>query len=88
MLSLYRAALGIRRSIAALGDGELKWLPSEAGVLAFSRGSGFVNVTNLSGHPVDLPADHVVLLASSEFEETGDGLLRLTPDSTAWLRTP
>jgi alpha-glucosidase len=83
MLSLYRAALGIRRSIAALGDGELEWLPSEAGVLAFSRGSGFVNITNLSDHPIELPEDHVVLLVSTE---SADG--RLAPDSTAWLRTP
>ena len=86
MLSLYRAALGIRRSIAALGDGALEWLPNEPGVLAFSRGSGFVSITNLSTHPIDLPAHHQVLLVSTELEEAGDGIHRLAPDSTAWLR--
>jgi alpha-glucosidase len=88
MLSLYRAALAIRRSVAALGDGTLEWLPSEPGVLAFSRGSGFVSVTNLADHAIDLPAEHVVLLASTEPEDAGRGILRLPPDSTAWLRTP
>ena len=82
MLSLYRAALGIRRGTGVLGDGALEWLPSEPGVLAFARGDGFVNLTNLSDRPIDLPADHVVLLVSTEL---ADG--RLVPDSTAWLRT-
>ncbi len=59
MLSLYRAALGIRRGTGVLGDGALEWLPSEPGVLAFARGDGFVNVTNLSGRahrPASAPA--------------------------------
>ena len=87
MLSLYRTALSIRRSHPALGDGELTWLDGdgfgpESGVLAFSRGLGFVSVTNLSGAPVELPSYTRLLLASTPLE---DGLL--PSDSTAWLRT-
>ena len=87
MLSLYRTALSIRRSHPALGDGELTWLDDgglgpESGVLAFSRGLGFVSVTNLSGAPVELPSYTRLLLASTPLV---DGLL--PSDSTAWLRT-
>jgi alpha-glucosidase len=84
MLSLYRAALGIRRATESLGDGALEWLDTEPGVLAFSRGGGFVNVTNLSGHPIDLPEHEEILLSSTELVgPTG----QLAQDSTAWLRT-
>ena len=83
MLSLYRAALRIRRSDAALGDGPLAFLDLGPGVLAFTRGDGdFVSITNFAGSGVTLPAGDVVL-ASEEL--TGDGVL--PPDSTAWLRT-
>jgi len=78
MLSLYRAALRIRRSLDA--DESFWWLPSDPGVLAFERGGGFVSVTNLSAHPIDLPEHDEVLLSST-------GLIgsQLAPDSTAWL---
>ncbi len=82
MLSLYRTALSIRRSHPALGDGTLTWIESPADVLAFSRGLGFVSVTNLSHTPVELPTYTRLLLASTPL----DGGL-LPPDSTAWLRT-
>jgi alpha-glucosidase len=87
MLSLYRTALSIRRSHPALGDGILTWIdsaeyPKDGGVLAFSRGLGFVSVTNLSSRAVELPAYTRLLLASTPLE---GGLL--PPDSTAWLRT-
>ena len=95
MLWLYRQALRIRRAEASLGDGPLEWLnrdgwPDGGGrlpggtsdVLAFSRGGGFVNVSNLSEHPIELPGHSVIILSSSPL--TG-GLL--PPDSTAWLRT-
>jgi alpha-glucosidase len=87
MLSLYRNALSIRRSHPALGDGELIWIESpgssqDSDVLAFSRGLGFVSVTNLSGAPVELPPYTRLLLTSTPLE---NGLL--PSDSTAWLRT-
>jgi alpha-glucosidase len=82
MLSLYRTALSIRRSHPALGDGSLIWIDSVPGVLAFSRGLGFVSVTNLSGAPVTLPTYTRLLLTSTPLQ---NGLL--PQDSTAWLRT-
>ena len=82
MLSLYRTALSIRRSHPALGDGTMTWIDSAPGVLAFSRGLGFVSVTNLSDAPVELPSYTRLLLTS---EPLISGLL--PTDSTAWLRT-
>jgi alpha-glucosidase len=82
MLSLYRTALSIRRSHPALGDGAMTWIDSAPGVLAFSRGLGFVSVTNLSDAPVELPSYTRLLLTSEPLE---GGLL--PTDSTAWLRT-
>ena len=81
MLSLYRAALRIRRSEPGLGDGALTWRPADPGVLAFERGAGFINVTNLSNAAVPLPPHRAVLLAS---DDVSDG--HLPPDATAWLR--
>ena len=81
MLSLYKAALGIRRSHPALGDGTLTWIESEPDVLAFERGYGFVSVTNLSDAPVGLPTYEKLLLSSSPLENG-----KLPTDSTAWLR--
>jgi alpha-glucosidase len=82
MLSLYRTALSIRRSHPALGDGTMTWIDSAPDVLGFSRGLGFVSVTNLSGVPVELPSYTRLLLTSTPLE---GGLL--PTDSTAWLRT-
>ena len=80
-LNLYRAALRIRHADTALGDGPLTWIPSDPEVLAFERGPGFLNVTNLSSVAIPLPPHAAVLLASSD---VSDGLL--PPDATVWLR--
>ncbi len=48
MLSLYRAALRIRREQAALGDGTLRWLDTPDGVLGFVRDPGFGALVNFS----------------------------------------
>jgi alpha-glucosidase len=82
MLSLYKAALGIRRSHPALGDGTLTWIESGPNVLAFERGFGFVSVTNLSDSAVDLPTYTKLLISSTPLENG-----KLPTDSTAWLRT-
>jgi alpha-glucosidase len=82
MLALYRAALRIRRDDPALGDGPLTFVDLGPDLLAFTRGDGFVSITNFAGGGRTLPAGDV-LLASEEL--TGDGVL--PPDSTAWLRT-
>ena len=81
MLTLYRAALALRREHTALGDGELTWLPAGPEVLAFSRGGGFACVANLSAAPVPLPEGSQVLLASGPLD--GAGLL--PADTAAWL---
>jgi alpha-glucosidase len=80
MLALYRAALAMRRSTSALGDGDLDWHPAPTGVLAFSRGPSFVCVVNLSNQPVALPVDGSVVLCSGDMES---GLL--PTDTAAWL---
>jgi len=91
MLSLYRAALRVRRAEPALGDGQLAWVSAPDGVLAFDRtdpapdqaaGAGVRCVANLSAAPVALPAHAALILASGPL--TADGLL--PPDTSAWLR--
>ncbi|MFB2599991.1 glycoside hydrolase family 13 protein [Herbiconiux sp. P17] len=80
MLSLYRAALRLRRADDDLGDGLLQWLDSAPEVLAFSRGD-VVCVTNLGSRPAALPAYRELLIASADLV---GGML--PPDSTVWLR--
>jgi alpha-glucosidase len=80
MLNLYRAGLRLRRTISALGDGGLQWLPSSDAVLAFTRGEEFTCLVNFGPDPVDLPDGASVLLASSELEGGA-----LPQDSTVWL---
>jgi hypothetical protein len=81
MLNLYRSGLRLRRTLSALGDGDLRWIPSSDSVLAFARGEDFICLVNFGADPVDLPDGASVLLASSELE--GGALLH---DSTVWLR--
>jgi alpha-glucosidase len=81
MLNLYRAGLRLRRTLASLGDGDLRWLPSSDSVLAFARGEDFTCLVNFGPDPVDLPDGAKVLLASSELEGGA-----LPYDSTVWLQ--
>jgi alpha-glucosidase len=81
MLSLYRTALRIRRGTEELRGDAFSWLDLGPEVLAFTRGDGFVSVTNFAGRPLPLPAGEVLLTSV----ELVDG--ELPPDSTAWLRT-
>jgi alpha-glucosidase len=83
MLSLYRAALRIRRSEPGLSGGAMTWLPSASDVLSFRRGDRFVSMTNMSANGIELPREAELLLASAEVD---DGVL--PPDATAWLRMP
>ena len=77
MLSLYRAALRLRRERVA--EEPLRWLDLGADVLAFDRGAGFRCVVNLSARPVPLGGLGELLLTS---EDVGAGL---PPDTAAWL---
>jgi alpha-glucosidase len=82
MLELYRAALRIRRSEPALGDGPMTWLALADGVLAFDRGTSVRCVVNISSAPIKLPEHSSLLLASGPL----DGEL-LPADCAVWLRT-
>jgi alpha-glucosidase len=80
-LNLYKAALRIRRSHPALGEGRLTWDDeTPAGVLSFTRDS-FRCLVNLSDVPIPLPPHQQLLLSSEPL--TGD---RLPVDATAWLQ--
>ncbi len=82
MLTLYRAALALRRSHPALGDGEIAWLEAPDGVLAFSREPGFACVVNLSASPIAAPVEGEVLLTSAPLP---DG--RIPSDGAVWMQT-
>ena len=81
-LELHRAALRLRRSHPALGNGTLRWQDAPADVLAFARDPGFGCPVNLTDRPVPLPAGARVLLASDPVAGTA-----LPPDTAAWLDT-
>ena len=83
MLALYRAALALRHTEAALGRGEFEWRPASTDVLAFDLAADGVRVAvvaNLGATVVELPAGEV-LLAS---EDLTAGLL--PRDAAAWIR--
>ena len=82
MLWLYREILRFRRELPELHESDFAWIDLGADVLAFSRGDGFVHVTNLSGEAVALPEHDDILLSSHGLDA---GLL--PPDSSVWLRT-
>lgn len=83
-LSFYRDALRIRRADPALGDGELQWLSTPDGVLAFRRGS-FSCVVNFTDDTAELPAEvqHARLLLTSSTSPAGF----LAYATTAWFGT-
>ena len=83
MLELYRRALAIRRSEAALGDGKMRWVPAPDGALAFARDPGFVCIVNMSADSVSAPEGGKLLLASGEL--TSDG--SVPADTAAWFAT-
>ncbi|PWW23326.1 alpha-glucosidase [Geodermatophilus normandii] len=76
-LSLYRAALRLRRQL--LSEEPLSWLDLGGDVLAFDRGAALRCVVNLSARPVPLAGLGRPLLTS---EAAGDAL---APDAAAWL---
>jgi alpha-glucosidase len=79
VLSLYRAALTLRRTSPAFAGEGLDWVPAPDGCLAFRRPGGLVCLLNLSGAAVPLPEGRV-LLASAD---TAGGVL--PDDAAVWL---
>ncbi|NGO78552.1 glycoside hydrolase family 13 protein [Streptomyces sp. YC504] len=84
MLAYYREALALRREHVALREGAFAWVPSEPGVLAFTRSTAGQQLTclvNLSDAPVPLPAAGEVLLSSGPLAEGA-----VPVDTAVWLR--
>jgi alpha-glucosidase len=79
-LTLYRSALRLRRAHPALGAGRLEWVDAGPDVLCFDREPGFRCLVNFGAEPIDLPADHEVLLTSVPLAAG-----RLPSDAAAWL---
>jgi alpha-glucosidase len=78
-LSLYRAALRLRRSLHALRSEPLTWVDAGQQVLAFERGPAFRCVVNFSGPPLDLSGHGRLLLSSGPCED------HLPADTAAWF---
>ncbi len=81
MLSLYRAALRLRRRLPDLRTEQFRWRPALRNVLAFQRGPAFRCIANLSDKPVPVGAGSTVLIASDLLTDTNE----IPPDATAWL---
>ncbi|WP_157245316.1 glycoside hydrolase family 13 protein [Nonomuraea typhae] len=75
-LELYRSALTLRHELT----GDLRWLDSPAGTLAFARGD-VVCAVNLTAAPVDFGIDGEIILSSSGTRGTA-----VTPDSAVWWK--
>jgi alpha-glucosidase len=85
MLTLYRAALRLRRDHPALGDGGLTWLPTADGVLAFRRDPGFACAVNTGPAPAPVPdalRPASVLLTSRPLDDPG----YLPGSAAVWYR--
>ncbi len=79
-LSLYRAALPLRRTL--FSDNDFAWLDSgRDDVLVFRHGAG-VSVTNMGAEPFTMPAEWGEIVLRSVRGEGRD----LAPDTGAWLR--
>ena len=81
MLSLYRAALRLRREEPGFHETAFAWNDGPAEVLDFDRGAGLRCVVNLGAAAVPVPADSRVLLASAPLDGRD-----LPPDAAVWLR--
>jgi alpha-glucosidase len=83
MLSLYRAAIAVRRSEPGLRDDSFAWLEitdTHGEVLAFARGD-IACVVNFGAEPMELPQHSEVLLSSGDLPGG-----HLPTDTAAWLR--
>ena len=77
MLELYRAAIRLRRTQSP----DFAWLDLGPDVLAYTRGTNFAFVLNLSEVPAVMPEHKICLLTSGPID--GDLLPR---DTAVWLR--
>lgn len=93
MLSLYRAALRIRRDHPGFHGDHLRWLSSPEGTLHFERGSGLECVVNISDRAIAMPGHRRPLLVSAgpgpgtiAGARAGVGTNDLPPDTAAWFQ--
>jgi len=78
MLQLYRHAITLRHQIPALATDKLRWLRSEPGTLAFTRGDGFACIVNCSDRPVRAPEGRLLLGSDQNVGE------KLPPNTAGW----
>ena len=83
MFNLYRAVLGLRRSLAS--QTHVDMLDLGPSLVGFRRGD-VVCATNFSDDPVAVPGEIRELMASSVPISLVDGCLVMPPDATAWYR--
>lgn len=81
MLTLYRRAIRLRADDPDVRGADFAWADLGPGVLAFTRGTHFMCLTNFTAQHVPLPSGTTVVLASEELVNR-----ELAPDATAWLR--
>jgi alpha-glucosidase len=79
-LHLYREALALRHRIPALASFEFRWLATESGMIAFTRGNHFACVVNCSSRPLLTPVNGQLLHTSDP--EAGE---KMPPDTAAWF---
>ena len=84
VLSLYRAAIALRRQWAT-ADEDLELLDLGPDVVTYRRGSGLTCVVNMGSSAVELPAHDELLLASDGSIEAGAEATTLGPDQAVWL---
>jgi alpha-glucosidase len=80
-LSLYRAAIRLRREHLGFRGHGMAWLPSAESVLRFDRPGGVEVVVNLGSGAIELPSGREILLASGPLADDD----RLPPDTAVWL---
>jgi alpha-glucosidase len=84
-LTLYRAALRLRRHLALPAEAPLTWIDAGPDLLAFRRSPGFTCLVNTADEPADLPDHlrrHTVLLASQPLDDDG----RVPAATAVWYR--
>jgi alpha-glucosidase len=85
MLSFYRSALAARRKLV---QGDIAWLDTPAGTLAFRRGDLICALnTSAAVRRIPVPTGSQVALASGPGVTVVDGVLLLPADTAAWVTT-
>jgi alpha-glucosidase len=92
MLTFYRSAIALRRSLRDELGRDVTWLEREEGMLGFTRALGeevFTCLLNAGPRVLaDVPRGSALVLDTSGRASLTDGSLDLPPDTTVWLRSP